>query len=161
MEVRRAAPEDYAALSDLIVAAYEEFTQGPEDPYVDSLRDVALRDREAELWVAEEDDGQILGCVTWCPPGSAWREISQDTQGEFRMLAVAPTARGRGAGEALVRLCESLSVQSGATTMVLSSLDAMTAAHRLYGRLGYRRVPALDWDPVPGVHLIAYSKELS
>jgi len=161
MRMRRAASEEYSALSDLMVAAYEEFLRGPDDPYLDSLRDVARRDREAEVWVAaDEEDGQLLGCVTWCPPGSPWREISGPDQGEFRMLAVAPAARGRGTGETLVRLCESLSADTGAVAMTLSSLDSMTAAHRLYGRLGYRRVPALDWDPVPDVHLIAYSKDL-
>ncbi len=37
----------------------------------------------------------------------------------------------------------------------------MTHAHRIYARLGYRRDPTRDWDPVPGVHLIAFAKELS
>ena len=40
------------------------------------------------------------------------------------------------------------------------SLADMTAAHRVYARLGYTRAPDRDWDPVPGVHLIAFSKEL-
>jgi hypothetical protein len=44
--------------------------------------------------------------------------------------------------------------------MVLSSLADMAAAHRIYGRLGYTRATDRDWDPVPGVHLIAFSKEL-
>jgi hypothetical protein len=44
--------------------------------------------------------------------------------------------------------------------MVLSSLAGMTAAHRLYGRLGYTRLPGRDWSPMPDVHLIAFVKEL-
>lgn len=161
MKVRRARSEEYDVLGELTVAAYEEFTGGAEDFYVERLRDVALRDREAEVWVAGDEDGQLLGCVTWCPPGSRWREISTADQGEFRMLAVDRAARGRGVGEALVRLCEDLSSRTGATTMTLSTLESMGAAHRLYERLGYRRAPELDWDPAPGVHLIAYAKELS
>ena len=45
--------------------------------------------------------------------------------------------------------------------MVLSSLPEMEHAHRIYTRLGYRRAPARDWDPAPGVHLIAFVKELA
>ena len=44
---------------------------------------------------------EVLGCVTCCPPGSPWRELAGEHEGEFRMLAVAPAARGRGAGAAL------------------------------------------------------------
>ena len=53
----------------------------------------------------DDRDDLVLGCVTICPPGSPWREISRDDEGEFRMLAVAPAVRGRGVGEALVRMC--------------------------------------------------------
>ena len=68
--------------------------------------------------------------------------------------------RGRGAGAALAALCEERAREHGATAMVLSSLPDMTHAHRIYTRLGYRRDPSRDWDPVPGVHLIAFAKEL-
>ena len=36
----------------------------------------------------------------------------------------------------------------------------MTAAHRLYERLGFVRAPDRDWGPVPGVDLVAFRKEL-
>lgn len=160
MELRRARPEELAALGELTVAAYDDFTLGPDDPYVARLRDTASRDAQGELWVAVEDE-QLLGCVTCCPPGSPWRELAREHEGEFRMLAVDPAARGRGAGAALAALCEERAREHGATAMVLSSLPQMTHAHRIYARLGYRRNPARDWDPAPGVHLVAFSKELS
>ncbi len=159
MELRLARPEELDALGELTVAAYEEFLLGAEDGYRVHVRDAARRAREAELWVAAEGE-DLFGCVTYCPPGSPWREISRDDEGEFRMLAVHPRARGRGAGLALAELCEQRAREHGATGMVLSSLADMAAAHRIYGRLGYTRAPDRDWDPVPGVHLIAFSKEL-
>jgi ribosomal protein S18 acetylase RimI-like enzyme len=36
----------------------------------------------------------------------------------------------------------------------------MHAAHRLYERLGFTRVPERDWSPVPGVQLVAYALPL-
>ena len=139
------------------MAAYADFTLGPADPYGARLRDAATRDREAELWVATaEDADEILGCVTICPPGSPWRELAAPDEGEFRMLAVAPEARGRGVGEALARMCLDRFRADGARGVVICSLPQMKAAHRVYERLGFRRVPELDWEPVPGVELHGY-----
>ena len=158
--VRRALPEDLEAVGEITVAAYAEFTAGPDDTYIERLRDAARRDREAELWVAEVD-GQVLGTVTIALPGSPWREIATDGEGEFRMLAVSPAARRMGIGDALARLALDRFRDLGYRSIVLSSLDTMAGAHRIYERLGYHRVPERDWSPQPGVQLIAYEKELS
>jgi ribosomal protein S18 acetylase RimI-like enzyme len=99
-----------------------------------------------------------VGNVTYCPPGSPWREIGREHEGEFRMLAVDPAAQGVGAGTALARLCEDRARAHGATGMALSSLATMTTAHRVYARLGYERDPDRDWSPLPGVDLLAFRK---
>jgi ribosomal protein S18 acetylase RimI-like enzyme len=159
--VRRGRPDDYAAVGDATVAAYEEFLTGAEDFYIEHLRDAASRDREAELWVAQdEDSGEVLGSVTLCPVGSPWREIGKDDEAEFRMLAVAPGAQGRGVGSALMDLVVRRAHEDGAAAIVLSSLAEMAAAHRIYRRQGFDRAPDRDWSPAPGVHLIAFRKEL-
>jgi ribosomal protein S18 acetylase RimI-like enzyme len=44
--------------------------------------------------------------------------------------------------------------------MVISTDPRMTAAHRLYERLGFARLPERDWSPEPGVDLLVYSHEL-
>jgi hypothetical protein len=36
----------------------------------------------------------------------------------------------------------------------------MTAAGRLYLRLGFVRTPERDWSPEPGVELITYGREI-
>ena len=157
--VRRARPDDLEAVGEITVAAYAEFTDGPDDHYLDLLRDAARRDREAELWVAEVD-GSVVGSVTIALPGSPWREIGTDEEGEFRMLAVSPDARRLGAGDALTRLVLDRFRALGFRRIVLSSLASMASAHRIYERLGYHRIPDRDWSPQPGVHLIAYAKDL-
>lgn len=157
--LRRATPADHEAAGEVTVAAYAEFTAGPDDSYVALLRDAAKRDREAELWVAERD-GVVVGTVTLALPGSPWREIGTEDEGEFRMLAVAPAARRQGVGEALTELAMNRFRSLGFRGVVLSSLAAMTSAHRVYERHGFRRAPDRDWSPVPGVDLLAFVAEL-
>jgi ribosomal protein S18 acetylase RimI-like enzyme len=139
---------------------------GPEDPYLDRLRDAARRAREADLWVAVEPDGadwvgQVLGSVTDCPPGSPWREVARPDEGEFRMLAVDPPAGGRGVATTLVQHVLDAWRARRTRAVVLSTLPEMTVAHRLYERFGFVRAPERDWSPVPGVDLLVYELDLS
>jgi len=163
MRVRRAEPRDHAAIGEVTVAAYAGLSEADEAGYVDKLRDAATRDREAELWVAtvSETDDTVLGSVTVCHDGSPWREIARGDEGEFRMLAVSPAAQGQGVGAALVALCINRFREVGAPGIVLSTLPAMHAAHRLYERHGFVRAPERDWSPVPRVDLVAYHLDLA
>jgi ribosomal protein S18 acetylase RimI-like enzyme len=128
---------------------------GPSDGYATKLADTTQRAREAEVWVAVEGE-HVLGSVTFVLPGSPYREIAHDDEGEFRMLAVDPDARGRGVGKTLVELCLRRSRELGYAGVRMSTMDRMTSAHRVYERLGFTRVPDDDWSPEPGVALLAY-----
>jgi hypothetical protein len=44
--------------------------------------------------------------------------------------------------------------------MVICVIDINTAAHRFYERLGYSRSPERDWQPRPGVNLLAFTSWL-
>lgn len=160
MEVRPARADELDRVGLVTLAAYDAFLAGPEEGYRDELADATGRFHDAELWVAAQD-GDVLGTVAYCPPGSPWRELAGAGEGEFRMLAVHPEARGRGVGQALADLCERRAREDGAVRMVLSSLPSMASAHRVYERLGYTRAPARDWEPAAGVHLVAFTKELT
>ena len=160
--IRLAEPADFEAVGALTVAAYvgDGFVQA-EDSYVAHLRDCERRAREAQLWVAvSESEDQVLGTVTYCPIGSPWRELGTSADGEFRVLAVSPTARGRGIGAAMVQHCLDLARTSGHTRMVLSTLPEQYGAHRIYERLGFTRDPDSDWSPKPGTLLWAFRMEL-
>ncbi|MQW75551.1 GNAT family N-acetyltransferase [Nocardioides sp. dk4132] len=151
--VRLAVPGDHDAVGELVAAAYADFLLGPDDPYLSRLRDSAARAAEAELWVAADRGGELLGTVTICPDGSPWREIAGPDEGEFRMLAVSPAAQGRGVGARLVELVLQRARAEGRGAVVLSSLSQMRAAHRVYARFGFLAVPERDWQPAPGVAL--------
>ena len=160
MELRLALPEELEEVGRLTREAYVgDGFMDADAPYVSQLVDTERRAREAEVWVAVEDD-QVLGSVTFCPAGSAYREIDRDGDGEFRMLAVSHAARGRGVGQALVELCMRRSRELGYDGIRMSTMDRMTAAHRVYERLGFTRVPEDDWSPSPGVLLLGYAATL-
>ncbi|MDO9377833.1 MAG: GNAT family N-acetyltransferase [Nocardioidaceae bacterium] len=132
----------------------------PDEHYRGELADGRRRARDAELVVAV-DDGVPVGTVTWCPPGSPMREVATtDRQGEVRMLAVAPTARGRGVARALVTWCLDRAAEQGLDEVVLCSLQEMAAAHALYTGFGFRRDPVLDWAPLPGVDLLGFRRDV-
>lgn len=157
--MRRVRPDDAAAVATLTVAAYQPYLHGPHDPYVARLRAVESRDAQAQVWVAEHE-GVLAGTVTWCPAGSSLREIARDDEGEFRMLAVAPSMRGRGIGTTLVGHCVRLARAGGLSGMVLSTLPDQVLAHPLYAGLGFVREPTRDWSPVTGIDLLAYTLRL-
>jgi predicted N-acetyltransferase YhbS len=160
LDIRRATPQELEEVGRLTAEVYvgDGFV-GADDRYFRELVDTSRRAREAEVWVAV-DDGQVLGSVTFCPVGSAYREIAHADEGEFRMLAVSPAARGQGVGRALVELCVRRSGELGYAGVRMSSMDRMTTAHGVYERLGFVRAPEDDWSPEPGVSLCAYATRL-
>ena len=157
MEIRLAGPEELADVGRLTGEVYlgDGFVTA-DDEYMLVLGDAARRAADAELWVAV-DDGKVVGTVTFCPPESSYREIAWADEGEFRMLAVSAGARGRGVGAALVEHCVQRSRELGLAGVRMSSMDRMTSAHRVYERQGFVRAPEDDWQPVPGVRLLAYA----
>jgi ribosomal protein S18 acetylase RimI-like enzyme len=158
--IRPAREEELAAVGELTVQAYDADGFVSTTSYAEQLADARRRHAEAELLVAVDDTGVLLGTVTIAEPGSPWREIGTAGQLEFRMLAVSPSARGRGIGEALARRVLDVAVERGFSGVAMSSSTNMLAAHRLYERLGFRRTPELDWSPAPNVPLITYRLDL-
>ncbi|MEV5435427.1 GNAT family N-acetyltransferase [Streptomyces sp. NPDC052682] len=152
--IRPAVPDEYTALGDLTAQAYLRdglLDFGESDAYLGELKDVAKRAAAAEVLVAVEGDA-LLGGVTFVPSGGPMADIAGPGEAEIRMLAVAHTARGRGAGEALVRACvDRARATPGCVRVVLSTQRTMHAAHRIYARLGFTRTPERDWNPLPDV----------
>ena len=148
-------PPSFPLLADLCVAAYAPFVAG-DHVYVAELRDVARRAADAKLLVAAAGD-RVLGTVTFVPDGGPLGQIAGPHEAEFRMLAVEPSAHGRGVGTALLRRVLDDSRRHGRAGVVCSSLREMRAAHRIYQRLGFRRAPQRDWSLAPGVELLAFA----
>ncbi|MEU3457985.1 GNAT family N-acetyltransferase [Micromonospora sp. NPDC006766] len=162
--VRRAEPADHPAVARLTVAAYEADGQlKGEHGYGTVLADVAGRAETGEVLIAvDEATGEVLGAVTFVLAGTPYAELSGPGEAEFRMLAVDPAVQGRGTGEALVRACVERAAELGCSAVVICVRAGMAAAaHRLYARLGFVRVPEKDWSPLPGVELLGLRLDLT
>ncbi|HEY4614473.1 MAG TPA: N-acetyltransferase [Citricoccus sp.] len=163
--VRDAREEDHAAIARLTVASYVDGGHvHPEDAYLEHLQDVAGRARVARVLVglveqagptgAAEDTGQepqpdgavVAGSVVLTLPGMPMSETARDGELEFRMLAVDPRVQRRGVARALVRAAIDRAEQlEGIDAVVLTTMETMTGAHRLYESEGFVRVPERDW----------------
>ncbi len=154
--VRVARGRDVADAGALTAEAYlADRLLDPADEYAVELRDAERRAREATLLVAavpsgapgaDPDDLVVVGTVTLAPYGTSYAEVAEPGELEVRMLAVAPEARRHGIAELLVTTALREAVASGARRVVLSTLDSMEAARRLYARLGFVADPQRDWD---------------
>jgi ribosomal protein S18 acetylase RimI-like enzyme len=165
--IRQVGPGEYCTLGEITAQAYLQdglLDFGENDAYLGELRDVAKRAAAAEVLVALAD-GRVLGGVTLVRAGGPMADISGPGEAEIRMLAVALEARGRGAGEALVRAClDRARSTDGCARVVLSTHRTMHSAHRIYERLGFVRAPERDWNPLPeldDITLLAYELTLS
>ena len=160
MEIREARPEEFDALGDITVAAYKSLEGGHLDPgYEAMLRSVADRAVSAVVLVAI-DAGALVGGVTYVPAPGPYAEFEGDDEAGVRMLAVDPYAQGKGAGTILMRACIGRAEAERKARLVLHSTPWMTSAHRIYDRLGFRRAPDRDWQPLPAVPLLGFVLDL-
>ena len=157
--VEPAVPADYPAIAELTVGIY--LGEGlASDGYASQLADVGGRAGKAELLLVRGADGTVVGSVALVLEGDFGEVTESDDEASFRMLAVSPAVRGQGVGELVVRTCLDRARAAGKRRMVISTDPRMAAAHRLYERLGFRRLPGRDWSPVPGVDLLVYALDL-
>jgi putative acetyltransferase len=98
--------------------------------------------RPAGAFLLAREKGSFVGCV-------GLRKVS-DTVGEIKRLYVAPSARGLGLGQALVRGIVDEGKQLGYARLVLDTLPSMLEARSLYHELGFKPVAPYRYNPVSG-----------
>ncbi|HEY1914646.1 MAG TPA: GNAT family N-acetyltransferase [Streptosporangiaceae bacterium] len=157
--VREAQPAELAEVGELRVSAYQaEHLLDANPRYARTLRALGAADDEVLVAI---DDGAIVGTAMLEPwhPGS---EVARSpAEAEMRALAVSPQARGRGVGGTLVRAVLDRAAARGARRLVLCTQQEMAAAQRLYLAQGFTRMPDRDWEPVPGLTLLAYGRPVT
>ena len=139
MTVEAATPADYPRIGELTVNGYVVDDLAPEK-YLPHLADVARRAQLAEILVAREPDRGIVGAVALVLSGD-FGEVLVSRRVGVPDARGRSGDRGRGVGELLVRACLERASAAGKRRMVLSTDVRMAAAHRLYERLGFTRLP--------------------
>jgi ribosomal protein S18 acetylase RimI-like enzyme len=148
--IRLADPGEYEAIGELNEAAYSH-DYDISDGYRQSLRDVAPRAAEHQVWVAvDRHTGQLLGSAVTPRPGGHVSELGRPGELDFRLLAVSPSARRRGIGRLLVEHIIALAAERGATRVVMNSGPQMIGAHQLYYAMGFTRLTERETRIVDG-----------
>ncbi|WP_243075483.1 GNAT family N-acetyltransferase [Microbacterium sp. SS28] len=140
VSIRLVRPEEYAEAGAVTADAYTASYSQLSDSYLASLRDVEGRLAAGDVWVAVDDDGAILGTVWVAPEGRPLSPVAEPGETDFRQLAVAPAARGRGIGEALTRHVIALAEERGSHRVIMNSGPEMLGAHALYAKIGFQRL---------------------
>jgi GNAT superfamily N-acetyltransferase len=156
--IRAALPRDRDAIARLTRAANSEYAHVMEPSAWAALEQAIeaslLNDAGVTRLVAELD-GEIVGSAAlYAPDSAAYGSLaSASAWPEVRLVAVAPSARGRGVARALVEECIRLARASGASVLGLHTSRSMRAAMRLYEAMGFVRDPEHDFQP-PGAELV-------
>jgi len=166
--MRDAREDELDAVGAMMVEAYAQYMPAPDadltseqrkvwDEYRDEIGDVRSRLAYSSLIVAE-DDGEILGAVTFYPPsdGPSQNHELPSAWAGFRLLAVAPGARGRGIGRQLTQECIERARALNAPALGLHTTHLMDVARAMYQRMGFERTPEYDFFPFEDFTVEAY-----
>ncbi|AQQ54324.1 GNAT family N-acetyltransferase [Planococcus lenghuensis] len=166
MLIRKAHETEYDEIRRGRIHAYEQYMEQLPEAHWYALKGTLSSGSElhagAELFIAEAA-GDIAGSAVLFPSQKAayeWETGSLDYP-ELRMLAVNPLFRNQGVGKSLVLHCIQEAKEAGHSFIGLHTGEFMTDAIGLYERLGFERVPELDFSPLDdGITVKAFRREI-
>lgn len=144
--------EEMDQVSQLIVESYSEYQESYENiqdwlDYAESLRESVHNPFVDRILVAREGE-EILGSLQlFTDSETAYNKPDLEIFSPIiRMLAVSPSARGKGIAQALLRESISYAREKGAMHIYLHSTDKMADAIRLYEWLGFKRDTSKEFN---------------
>ncbi|MBD1395816.1 GNAT family N-acetyltransferase [Pontibacter sp. JH31] len=166
--IRNADPSEFEAIGKLLVSVYSQldgFPKETEQPaYYNRLYNIGefTHYPGTELLVATHAEGDIVGVVVYFSNmqyyGSGGTATQEKDAAGFRLLAVAPSARGQGIGKLLTNECIRKARESGLSQVIIHSIKAMQTAWKMYESMGFKRSEDLDFMqselPVFGLRLL-------
>ena len=134
-----------AADADALRAVFREYFAwlGPEGWFSDIEAELAALPGGYDAILLARDGDETAGCVALRP--------LEDGACEMKRLYVRRSARGSGAGRALVKASISRARELGYAAMRLDTLPRMDAARAVYLSLGFRPIERYNDNPIEGV----------
>ncbi|MFZ2507299.1 MAG: GNAT family N-acetyltransferase [Steroidobacteraceae bacterium] len=136
VSTRIATIRDLDAVAPLFDAYRQFYQQAPDLPRARKFIRERMVRNESVVLVAGADGGKIVGFTqlypTFCSVRAAHTYVLYD-------LFVAPEARGRGAGRALMLAAEAHAAKTGAARLELSTARTNKTAQALYEKLAWVR----------------------
>lgn len=146
VDIQRAGEADLADLLSLMRGYCDFYETDPSDEALLALSRALIEDpqREGVQLIARDPDknGERLGFATVFWMWSTTRAVRIAVMND---LFVAPAARGRGVGEALIAACLELARESGAAVLEWQTAPDNRAAQALYERVGGIRESWYDY----------------
>jgi len=130
IEAARVADDELCAA---LVRLVPQLSSSAPPPTLDELRRI-VDSPATTLFIARDDAGLVVGSLTL-----ALFSVPTGVRAWIEDVVVDESARGAGAGAALVRAALSSAEASGARTVDLTSRPQREEANRLYQRLGFEQ----------------------
>ena len=147
--VREAEPRDHPRIRLLLNESTAQYRavlpSRMYHAYLDDLLDLDRHARDGHLLVATRET-QIVGSASFYADATVQHMGWPSGWSGGRGLAVHPAARRHGVAQALLGRCERLGRTVGSPMFAFHSATFMKEAVRLYGHLGYIRLPRYDTD---------------
>lgn len=154
IKIRRAGQEDAATIARVLFESFVEYeslyTPGGFAATAMKAEKVLMRMTEGPVWLASRD-AEVLGTVA---------AVVRGRSAYMRGMAVLPAARGLRVGVRLVEQVEEWAAGEGCSRIFLSTTPFLSAAIRLYERIGFRRTEDGVHDLI-GTPLFTMEKMLS
>jgi len=138
MLIREIQQKDNEAIAQVIRDIFHEL-DAPKvgtayaDPILDTLYEVYQEPRSV-YYIVEKDGKVVGGC------GVAPLENSDASVCELQKMYFAPEIRGTGYAEKIIEKCLEFAQKQGFEICYLETLSFMTAAQKLYKRIGFENI---------------------
>jgi ribosomal protein S18 acetylase RimI-like enzyme len=133
---RRAESRDLDAIAPLFDAYRQFYDKPPDLALARRYLDERFTRNESVILVAEDGDGDIVGFTQLYP---AFCSVLADRTFVLYDLFVTPSARGTGAGRALMEAAEAHARKTGAARLELQTAKTNMIGQSLYESCGWER----------------------
>lgn len=136
VKTRRADHADLDAIAPLFDAYRQFYKKSPDLPLARRFLDERFRNQESTIFVAEDANGTIIGFTQLYP---LFCSVAAEPIYVLYDLFVTPSARGTGAGRALMQTAEDFARKDGAARLFLQTAITNVVGQSLYESCGWLR----------------------